>query len=195
MLNEKRFYLKTLYEKAQELYFSDADETRTKKFLQEIQKVKKEISEIEEMWRDRNVLSQAESYSLWHQPESTLNQLVIDYGISEFLYIIPPEIGNMRISINSSLPIPKEAWSSCLELILAQNGVGSRELSPYVRELYLFRNDLSSINLITADADDLNYLSDDERVCFVGQHQKRQIPQWHSISYKNFLIPLQQLLR
>ncbi len=168
MLTEKRFYLKTLYEKAQELYFSDSDSIRTKKFLQEIQKTKKEIIEIEEMWRDRNALvAQSESYSLWHQPESTLSQLVMDYGTSDYLYLIPPEIGCMRLSINSNLPIPREAWSSCLELILAQNGVGTRELSPYVRELYLFRFDLSHVNHITSDPADLNYLSDDERICFV----------------------------
>lgn len=168
MLIEKRFYLKTLYEKAQDYYFSDSDPQRTKKFLQEIQKTKKEISEIEEMWRDRNALSSSsESYSLWHQPESTLSQLVMDYGTNDFLYLIPPEIGNMRISINSNLPIPKEAWSHCLELILAQNGVGTRELSPYVKELYLYRSDLSHISHITANPEDLNYIPDDERICFV----------------------------
>lgn len=168
LLNEKRFYLKSLFNKVSELYFADAEEELYKRLLAEIQTVKSEIVDIEEMWRDRNGLSKPlENYSLWDQPDTSLAQLIMDYSKGDFLYLIPPEVGAMRISISSNLPVPREAWNECLNLILAQNGVGIKDLSPYVRELYFFRNDLAHIKHITADFEDLAVFDGKERICFV----------------------------
>lgn len=168
MLSEKRFYLKALHERAQSLYYAHAEESRYKKLLEEVEKTKKELLEIEESWRDRSALiSSGNGYALWHQPETTLGQLVMDYGKGEYLYIIPKDIENIKICLNSNLPIPKESWEACLEMILAQNGVGIKALNSYVRELYLFRFDLSHIQHITSSVVDLSILPAEVRICFV----------------------------
>ena len=111
--------------------------------------------------------NRTEGYGLWHAPETTLEQLIIDYGSQDYVYFIPPEVGSIKLSINSNLPIPRAAWSEMLELILSQNGVGVRALNPYLRQLFLVKNNNSHLHLITNHRDDLEVLPPEVRVSFV----------------------------
>ncbi|MEZ5315285.1 MAG: secretin N-terminal domain-containing protein [Chlamydiales bacterium] len=167
-LSEKRLAIEQLYEEAWEIYYTDRSNSDYSPILDEIQSLKREIQEIQQMWCDEvKSLIQNEEYALWNQPDITLQQLVIDYGSSDFIYLIPPEIGGMRISINSNLPIPRESWSECLELILAQSGIGFRQLNPYLRELYVMRNDPGGIKAMIDTTDQLNFYSPLSRICFL----------------------------
>ena len=85
-----------------------------------------------------------DGYGLWHSPDTNLEQLIIDYGSQDYVYLIPPEVGSIKISIDSNLPIPRSSWREMLDLILHQNGVGIRELNPYLRQLYLIKEDNSN---------------------------------------------------
>lgn len=167
-LDERRFELKKLYDAALQLNEQRADRESYDPFLSQIGQLKEEIVEIQRMWHDEMAHAlQTEEYALWHQPETTLQQLVIDYGASDFIYLIPPEVGGMRLSLNSSLPIPRESWSECLELILAQYGVGIRELNPYLKELYIMRNSPNGLKTITDKIEDLDLYPPHARVCFM----------------------------
>lgn len=167
-LNEARSEEKRLSQEAYNLYLHNANEQEYHEILQKIRDIRAYIATLQESWRDM-ISSQGkqEGYALWYQPETTLEQLIIDYGSQDYVYIMKPEVGAMKISVDSNLPIPRASWNEILELILTQNGVGIRQLNPYLRELYLLKNDRSNLRLITNKRDDLELFSPDTRVAFV----------------------------
>ncbi len=168
LLDEKRFELKSLYDQAHALYHSQAPAAPYEALIARIGTIKREICETQEMWRDETAtFVQKDEYALWHQPESTLQQLVLDYGATEFIYFVPPEIGDIHVSLNSNLPIPRESWGECLELILNQYGIGIKQLNPYLRELYFLRNDPSHLKAIVDRPEKLDLFSPQARVCYI----------------------------
>ena len=168
LMDEKRGELSHLYEKARTLYLSGTDLESYSPLLLLIGQLKAEIAEIQNMWRlETASLVQHEEYALWHQPDTSLHQLVMDYGAPDHVYLIPPEVGGIRMSLNSNLPIPRESWGECLELILSQYGIGVRSLNPYLRELYVLRNDPSGIKGILDKSEQLDFYPPHARVCFI----------------------------
>jgi len=167
-LEEKRFELNQLYEKG---YALVQEQRRPEDFLpliRHMQSLREEMRSMQEMWRKEAVLlGQSDDYALWQQPETTLFQLVMDYGSSDYLYVIPQEIGSLCLSLYSSLPIPKESWSECLELILGQYGVGIRTLNPYVRELHFLSGDQAHLKAITDLPEQLDLLPPLARICYI----------------------------
>jgi general secretion pathway protein D len=168
LLDAKRLELTELYEQARSLYQEKAGLGNYDPFLKQIKILKSEISEIQNMWKgEAATLIQNEEYALWHQPDATLQQLILDYGAPDYLYLVPPEIGGIRMSLNSNLPVPRESWGDCLELILAQYGIGIRQLNPYLRELYILRNDPSGIKGILDSIEQLDFYPPQSRVCYI----------------------------
>lgn len=159
--------LQQLYQQARYLHQQNASEQAYKVLLNKINADRERMAELQSQWREMAAQSQEDEYALWHQPSATLEQLVIDYGSQDYVYIIPQDIANMTVSITSNLPIPRSSWSDMLEIILSQNGVGMRQLNPYLRELYLLKNDHSALKLITNRRQDLMALPDNERIAFV----------------------------
>lgn len=167
-LLEDQAELKTLYAEVMTLYDSNAPEDKYKDLLERINYVKAEIVMLEQNWREMAILAGAhESYALWHQPDSNVGQLIIDYGSQNYVYIVPPEIAAIKVSVDSNIPIPRSSWGEMMELILAQNGVGFRQLNPYLRQLYLIKQDRSGIALITNNRKDLEVFPPDVRIAFV----------------------------
>ncbi len=165
ILEEKHSELEALFAEGEALLVRHASEEEYKELVSKVKEIKKEIKETEKMWRKE--MASGDGYALWHQPEATLSQLMMDYGAGEFVYIIPPEIAAIPLSINSNLPIPREAWEECLELILNQNGIGIRELNPFLRELYLLKIDTSYLKCITDKESELDLMASNDRICFV----------------------------
>ena len=121
-----------MYNDVLALYQNNAPPEQYQFLLEQINQQKRYLTHLEKSWRD--IVSkgnQTEGYGLWHAPETTLEQLIIDYGSQDYVYLIPPEVGSIKLSIDSNLPIPRASWGEMLELILAQNGVGVRNLNPY----------------------------------------------------------------
>ncbi len=168
-LEQNHALLKQAYKRAQTLFDQGAEEESFTRLLNEIQELKQAIASSESSWRETaaEMGKEEENYSLWNQPETSLSQLVMDYGASDFVYLIPPEIGSLNLSVNSTLPIPRESWKAMLEHILNASGVGIRQLNPYLRQLYLLNENGSSIKLITNKREDLTFLPSKERVCFL----------------------------
>lgn len=167
-LQEGQQLLDALYAQAQELYDTDAPESKYQALLEQIREVRSNIIQLEAQWREQAAQNpNSEPYALWHQPDTTLGQLVVDYGSEDYVYLMPKEIASIPLTITSNLPIPRSAWSEMLEQILTQNGVGIRQLNPFLRELYLLKNDKSAIRLITNNPQDLSPLPPNVRVAFV----------------------------
>ncbi|MBP9841417.1 MAG: type II secretion system protein GspD [Simkaniaceae bacterium] len=149
---------------------ASADPGTHEALLKEINGLKQAIGALEEDWK-RSSIDEAkkedEGYALWDQEETLLSQLVMEYGSSDYLYIIPPEISAMKIHMHSSIPIPRESWSDLLEAILTHNGVGYKQINPYCRQLYLLKQDLIGAQDIVADIDHLKALPNHTRVIFI----------------------------
>jgi len=146
--------LEKRYSEAENLLAGCADEGDYESLLLEINSLRKEIASLEMKWKNQCTEETKEddiAFSFWDQEETTIGQLVVSYGSCEYLYIVPPEVGAMKINLHSSLPIPRESWSELLEIILAQNGVGVKTLNTYARALYIMKQDLSAAKSIITD--------------------------------------------
>lgn len=167
-VNELQQELNNLYLKVEELYYQNAPLEDFEYLLGRINETKERIYLLQEQWHQMAVNSTREAeYALWNQPETTIGQLVNDFGSFSYLYMASPEISTMKISLDSNLPIPRGSWDEVLEFVLNQSGIGIRQLNPYVRELYLYRSDLSGPKVITANRDDLLLFPSEERIVFV----------------------------
>jgi len=157
-----------LYDETFRLYEEQAPPEQYKALLEEINDEKWELYRLERRWRELSARgNRTEGYGLWHAPETTLEQLIIDYGSQDYVYLIPPEVGSIKLSINSNLPIPRAAWNEMLGLILTENGVGIRPLNPYLQQLFLVKNNHSHLRLITNHRSDLDVLPPEARISFV----------------------------
>jgi general secretion pathway protein D len=167
-LKEYQTQLYALYADVQDLYDSDAPEEDYRDLLNQINEIRQSIEDLEKGWQQLAAdTAPAEGYALWHQPETTIGQLVIDYGSQNYVYMLTPEIASMKLSIDSNLPVPRASWDEMLELILVQNGIGFKQLNPFLRQLYLFKQDKSSLKMITNQRCELELLPPEARILFM----------------------------
>jgi general secretion pathway protein D len=162
--------LKKKYEKASNLYEKKAKKGEFYKLLEEIKAIKSKIISIESKWREsfvKDSVSAEEAYAFWDQGETTISELIMEYGSTDYLYIIPQTIGSLKITMFSSIPIPQDSWNEMIELILSNNGIGIKKLTPYLRKLFIFKHDLSNIEAIASNPKDLEHLPDNSVVFFI----------------------------
>lgn len=160
--------LRELYKQVWVLYKQNAPECSYQDLMERIAEVRNHMTTLEINWREMAATSTVdESYALWHQPDATLGQLIIDYGSNNYVYLLPQEISSIKLNVDSNLPVPRASWNEMLELILTQNGVGIKQLNPYLRQLYFIKEDKSNLKLITSKRQDLEFLRPDERICFI----------------------------
>jgi len=168
-LMDRQKQLNRLQEQVGDLFVQNAPEESYQQLLLQINDAKENIRILQESWREMVTKPgmKDEGYALWHQPDTTLQQLIIDYGSLDYVYLIPPEIAGIQVSVSSNIPIPHASWGEMLEQILMQSGVGIKELNPYLRQLYLVKEDMSTIRLITNNSQDLEAFPGNARVSYV----------------------------
>ena len=121
--------------------------------LDQVNSVKEQIHTLETRWRDvaaGESKRDEEGYALWDQEETTLAQLVMEYGALDYLFIVPPEMASLKLNMHSNIAIPRESWGEMLEIILAHNGVGVKKVNTYVRQLYILKQDPSAIQAMAS---------------------------------------------
>lgn len=173
-LNEElageRRRLETLSGRAIQLYANEAAEGEYVELLEQVNKGRKRILELENAWRE-SIVTEAkrdeEGYALWDQEETTLASLVVEYGATDFLYVVPPELAAIKINMHSGIPIPRESWGEALEIILTHNGIGIKRLNTYARQLYVLKQDLSSVQAIASSPDQLRFTPPQARIFYV----------------------------
>lgn len=167
-IGELQAKLRLIYAQVDKLYKESAFPSRYEPLLTQAKDLRSQIYALQEQWQQMAASSSKEAdYALWNQPDTTIGQLVNDFGSHSYLYVTPPDISSMRISLDSNLPIPRSSWDEVLEILLHQNGIGVRQLNPYLRELYYLDEDLSDVSVITGQRHDLNYFPPDKRIIFV----------------------------
>lgn len=160
--------LHQLYSEVNELFNQGACPDQYHYLLSRINEVRTHIINVENSWRELSIQTgQIESYGLWHQPETTIGQLVMDYGSQDYVYLFSPEIASIRLSVGSNLLIPRASWEEMLEMILTQNGIGYAQLNPFLRQLFILKENRSNLQLITNRRKELELFPPSARVCFV----------------------------
>lgn len=169
-IKQSRKLLKEKYRSVANLAESGANEEEYHRLLAEVNQVKKSLLALENKWREIAVEESAkdeEPYAFWDQEETTLAQMIMEYGAADYLYIIPPEMLTMKLNMHSSIPIPRESWSDLLEIILVQNGIGVKQLNSYARQLYMFKQDLLTVDVIASAPEQLTKIPSNTRVIYV----------------------------
>jgi len=162
--------LKERYQEVQRLGEYSADEGDYGALLNEINQLRGEIVAQEKEWRAsrmKETKDDDDEFAYWDQEETTIAQLVMDYGTSEYLYVIPPDISAMKIRLHSALPIPRESWTDLLEIILDPNGVGIKQLNTFARSLFVMKQDLSAVKSIITDEASLGKIPPEERIIYI----------------------------
>jgi len=136
--------------------------------LPKIEKAKAEVTALEHNWKELSKqMTSQEDEALWHQPDTTIGQLVIDYGSVDHVYLMPPEIANLKIHISSQLTVPRASWNEMLELILASYGIGVKQLNTFTRQLFFLRLNQSNPTAICESIQELQTQPLNARVLFI----------------------------
>lgn len=169
--------LKEKFLLAQDVGKKGGSESDFHALLLEINQTKKSISSMEESFR-KDFIKEAslsdEGYALWDQGETNLSQFIMEYGSTDYLYIIPQELSSLKIYLHSSIAIPRESWPEMIELILKGNGIGIKKLNAFAKQLYILKHDLSVIELIAQKKDDLQMVGETARVFYVFSTEMEQ---------------------
>ncbi|MES2273693.1 MAG: hypothetical protein V4487_05840 [Chlamydiota bacterium] len=178
VLSQIREELRLKFEAASILAEKGAREIEYQDLLVSVRSLKEKIRKLEENWRKGTVDEASrsdEAYALWDVGETTLAQLIMEFGASDYLYIIPQELSGMKISLFSSIPLPHESWNEMIEMILSQNGVGVKKLNPFVKQLYILKLDPSAIEGIVDHEGDLELFSNHCRLFYVFSPPPEQL--------------------
>jgi len=162
--------LNARYKEAQALYTKGGDEGMFHALLDRVNEIKQKIHTLESKWYETAVLEskkEEDGYALWDQEETTLAQLVMEYGALDYLFIVPPEMAALKLNMHSNIPIPRESWNEMLEIILAHNGIGVKKINTYVRQLYILKQDPSAIQAIASSPQQLQWIPDHARLFYV----------------------------
>ncbi|ANH78615.1 secretin N-terminal domain-containing protein [Candidatus Chlamydia sanziniae] len=169
-MREYNVQLKKLHEEAAALRSAGVeDDAIWQELLAQLAKVKKNLKDIQELWvaEIREKENSLEDHALWHHPETTIYNLVADYGADNAVYLIPQEIGGMKVAALSNFIVPKEGFETCLTQILARLGIGIRQVNPWIKELYTVRNENCGVAGIFASRKDLESLPSTTYIGFV----------------------------
>ncbi len=189
-IHDIQLAIQDLYSQVYHLYSQEAPSENYHSILLQINTNRKYLSDLQSRWRELAIKgNQIEGYGLWHAPDTTMEQLIIDYGSQDYVYLIPPEVSAMKLGINSNLPIPRASWSQMLDLILSQNGVGIRTLNPYLKQLYLLNQDRSHVCHITNDKCELEFFPPEARVCYVLSPEPSEVRRTYAFLEK-FINPV-----
>lgn len=193
-LHNLRKELQGSFAKATKLMQGEAQEEEYRVLSNEVHRLRKEIKTLEEGWREQRGSLQEEPYALWDLGETTLSQLIMEVGSSDTLYIIPQELSSFKLTLFSSLPIPRESWNELIELLLVQNGIGVKTLNPYAKQLYLLKADPSAIEAITSRESDLQVFPSYARLCHIFSPVPEQVRSVQSF-FERFADPKQTLVQ
>jgi general secretion pathway protein D len=177
-LTALRSDLGNCYLQADKLHAENAREEEFFQLLSQTNAIKAHIHALENQWHDAVVgesKKEEEGYALWDQEETTLAQLVMEYGALDFLFIVPPEMAALKLNMHSNIPIPRESWGEMLEIILAHNGIGVKKVNAYVRQLYILKQDPSAIQAIASSVQELQWIPDHTRMFYVFSPPVEQI--------------------
>lgn len=169
-LKDANALLKSLYDEAMSLRSLGETSPEVWNDLRErLLGAKQRVRALEDLWSAEvsEKGGDPEDYALWNHPETTIYNLVSDYGDEQSIYLIPQSVGAMRITALSKLVVPKEGFEESLSLLLARLGIGVRLVSPWIKELYLTNREEAGVVGIFGARQDLDTLPSTAHIAFV----------------------------
>jgi general secretion pathway protein D len=170
--------LEECYGQVARLHSRSAGDTEFQALLEEVNVIKSRMLDVEKQWMNHAVAEgkkEDEDYALWDQEETTLTQVVMEYGAMDHLYVIPAEMASMKLHMYSGIPIPRESWPEMLEMILAQSGIGVKKINSYARQLFIFKQDPSAIVVIASRPEDLPLVPSQTRLFYLFSPPVEQV--------------------
>lgn len=156
------------------------DQEDIKERLEKIRYLKNEIISLEESWKKERINElKDEEFVFWDQGQTTIADLVMEYGSTDFLYVIPADIGKLKITLHSQIPLPYEAWDDMIKLLLSQSGVGIKEVSPFCKKLYHYNLDLGQVEEVVRGKEQLELIKDSSRIFYVFSPPAEQMKSAH----------------
>jgi len=192
-----REQLQKQYAEALSLYNNKAEEQKYVVLLENIKVLKQQLAEAREQFKEASnkfSSNSGENYAFLDLGEVSLSTLIMEYASSNYLYLIPFELGSMKLSLFSTISIPKESWDDIIEAILSYNGIGIKRINPYLRLLYTFKQDPSHIDAIASNKKDLEHLSDTSRIFYVHTPPPEQLKNLQ-IFFERFSDPKQTIIQ
>lgn len=189
--------LKEKFDQVQSLSNKNGVDNEYRELLASVRGIRNQIQNLEEKWRRTSVAESSQSeepYAIWDIGETTLSQLIMEYGASDYLYVIPQELSGMKISLYSGIPLPHESWSEMIEMILAQNGVGAKRINPFVKQLYILKLDPSGVEAVVANESDLQLFANHSRLFFVMSPAVEQLKSVQAF-FEKFSDPKQTIIQ
>ena len=156
-----------LYKQGESLAQENARPEEFQELLMRINEKKSQLEKFENDWKVRfsyKLAPKKEEFALFDQEETTIGQLISEYGSKDYLYVLPQEVSSIKISMQSAIAIPRESWQEMIDLILQYNGVGVIQLNPFARQLFLLKQDLITCNRITYKKEQLALVPPSARV-------------------------------
>lgn len=196
-LSQLKVELQHTFEQVGRLAEGDAGDKEYRELLESVRSTREKIRLLEEGWRKSSVEEIAqndEPYAMWDMGETTLSQLIMEYGATDFLYVIPQELSGMKISLFTGIPLPHESWSEMIDMILVQNGIGAKRLNPFVKQLYILKLDPSAIEAVVAKESDLQLFASHARLFYVFSPPPEQLKSIQSF-FERFSDPKQTLIQ
>jgi general secretion pathway protein D len=184
------------FQAAQTVLEKNASTQESALLLKEIQDLRGQISALQEKWRAQTVqeLEGADSHALWDTGETTVAQLIMEFGASEYLYVIPPEISQLKLTLFTSMSMPRETWNELIEAVLIHNGIGIRQATPLVKQLYILKLDPSAVEGIVDREEKLALFASHSRLCFVLSPPVEQLKGIQSF-FERFSDPKQTIVQ
>lgn len=99
--------------------------------------------------------------------EISLQELLLEWGPTDFVYLISPEIASSKIHIASNLSMPKESWGDLVEALLAQNGLGVKKIHPLAKQIFPLKQELHFIEAICTRKEELELFDKSSRLLFL----------------------------
>ena len=100
----------------------------------------------------------------------------------------------MKISLFSSVPLPRESWSEMIEMILVHNGIGVKKINPFAKQLYILKLDPSAIEGVVSREEDLDLFSNHSRLFFVLSPPSEQLKSLQAF-FERFSDPKQTTIQ
>ncbi|NGX63252.1 MAG: putative type II secretion system protein D [Candidatus Anoxychlamydiales bacterium] len=177
-IKDLKTVLKSKQKNAVVLFEKNAKTQEYKALLVEMNQIREKIHSLEDTFREKfidDAMKTDEGYAFWDQAESNISQLILEYGSQDYLYVIPPELANLKINLFSTIPIAKNSWEDMLKLILTHNGIGVKKINPYLRQLYIVKHDPCNVEAIISRAEDLALIDDGSNICYVFSPKPEQL--------------------
>lgn len=164
-IEELQNKLKNLYFQVDLLSDEKASKEEYLDLLNQIKKARSLLEKEEIEWKRNNPSPlEEEAFSFLNEEESTLFNIILEYGCRNTLYMVPPDIRSIPIHLASQVPIPKESWDDVLSIILHENGIGIDPINPFVKRLYIMQDSFDGVRLFQNTPDLLDAIPTDKRI-------------------------------